>query len=137
MMDNFGPFHWFFTLSLADKRWKEILAAICREFPDVEHISYSYSKARDGSNVVKVKVNGQEEELSLDNYMEYCVEESKNEIVKRNVQLLTRCFDQRVKSFVKNIIMSPSNPMKIILYSYRVEFQKRGHAHVGQWSSTS
>ena len=80
--------------------------------------------------MVKVKVKGQEEELSLDDYMENCVEESKNEIVKRNVQLLTRCFDQRVKSFVKNIIMSPSNPMKIILYSYRVEFQKRGHAHV-------
>ena len=128
MMDNFGPFHWFFTLSLADKRWKEILAAICREFPDVEHISYS--KARDGSNVIYVKVEGQEEELSLKDYMENGVEESKNEIVKRNVQLLTRCFDQRVKSFVKNIIMSPSNPMKIILYSYRVEFQKRGHAHV-------
>ena len=128
MMDNFGPFHWFFTLSLADKRWKEILASICREFPDVEHISYR--KASDGSNVINVKVEGQEGEISLDDYMENCVEESKNEIVKRNVQLLTRCFDQRVKSFVKNIIMSPSNPMKIILYSYRVEFQKRGHAHV-------
>ena len=128
MMDNFGPFHWFFTLSLADKRWNEILAAICREFPNVEQISYS--KAPGGYNEIKVKVKDQQEEISLDDFMENCVEESKNEIVKKNVQLLTRCFDQRVKSFVKNIIMCPANPMKIILYSYRVEFQKRGHAHV-------
>ena len=77
-----------------------------------------------------MKVKDQQEEISLDDFMENCVEESKNEIVKKNVQLLTRCFDQRVKSFVKNIIMCPANPMKIILYSYRVEFQKRGHAHV-------
>ena len=128
MMDNFGAFHWFFTLSLADKRWKEILAAICREFPDVDSIIYS--KNRDGSNLIKVKVKGREGEMSLEDYMENCVDESKNEIIKRNVQLITRCFDQRVKSFVKNIIMGPGNKMKIILYSYRVEFQKRGHAHV-------
>ena len=128
MMDNFGPFHWFFTLSLADKRWKEILAAICREFPDVEEIVYS--KNRDGSNLIKVKVQGQEGLMGLEEYMEECVDESKNEIIKKNVQLLTRCFDQRVKSFVKNIIMGPGNKMMIILYSYRVEFQKRGHAHV-------
>merc|ERR1712218_529367 len=128
MMDNFGPFHWFFTLSLADKRWKEILAAICLDFPDVEQIVYS--KDRDGSNIIKVKVEGRDEEMDLEGYLEECVEESKNEIMKKNVQLLTRCFDQRVKSFVKNIIMGKSNPMKIILYSYRVEFQKRGHAHV-------
>ena len=80
MMDNFGAFHWFFTLSLADKRWKEILAAICREFPDVDSIIYS--KNRDGSNLIKVKVKGREGEMSLEDYMENCVDESKNEIIK-------------------------------------------------------
>ena len=63
MMDNFGPFHWFFTLSLADKRWKEILAAICMDFPGVERIVYS--KDRDGSNIIKVKVHGRDEEMDL------------------------------------------------------------------------
>ena len=30
-LDNFGPFHFFFTLSCADLRWNENLAAILRE----------------------------------------------------------------------------------------------------------
>ncbi len=29
-MDNYGPFHWFFTRSCADKRWDACMAAICR-----------------------------------------------------------------------------------------------------------
>ena len=30
-IDNFGPFHWFYTLSCADMRWDENFTAILRE----------------------------------------------------------------------------------------------------------
>ena len=30
-IDNFGPFHWFYTLSCADMRWDENFTSILRE----------------------------------------------------------------------------------------------------------
>ena len=30
-IDNFGPFHWFYTLSCADMRWKDNFSSILRE----------------------------------------------------------------------------------------------------------
>jgi hypothetical protein len=127
MMDNFGPFHWFFTLSCADKRWDTCIAAICRSFPDVEDIMYNMKGNQ--KIEIKVKVKGNCNELLLEDFLS-TVDDSKNEIVRKNIQTVTRYFDKRVKSFIKNIIMKPSNPMSIILYTYRVEFQKRGHAHI-------
>ena len=127
MMDNFGPFHWFFTLSCADKRWDSCIAAICRSFPDVEDIIYN--KKGNHNMEIKVKLRDEEEEQLLEDFLK-TLDESKNELIRKNVQMVTRYFDKRVKSFIKNIVMNPSNPMNIILYTYRVEFQKRGHAHV-------
>lgn len=127
MMDNFGPFHWFFTLSCADKRWSECIAAICRHFPDVENVVYVRKKGE--PLVIKVKVREEPEEKLLEDYMQG-LDDSKHEIIRKNVQTITRCFDRRVKSFIKNVVMGPGNPMHIVLYTYRVEFQKRGHAHV-------
>jgi hypothetical protein len=127
MMDNFGPFHWFFTLSCADKRWEACFAAICRSFPEVEDIIYNVESGKEMEIMVKLK-GGSQEQL-LDDFMK-TLDDSKNEIIRKNVQTVTKYFDTRVKSFIKNIVMNPGNPMSIILYTYRVEFQKRGHAHV-------
>ena len=52
---------------------------------------------------------------------------TKNQLLKDNVFLITRMFDDRVKSFIKNILMGPGKdkvPFKY--YSYRIEMQARG-----------
>ena len=50
-------------------------------------------------------------------------------MLRQNVLAVTRYFDMKVKSFIKNIVMGGDNPMAVILYTYRIEFQKRGHPH--------
>lgn len=63
---------------------------------------------------------------------------SKNDILMDHVVLITRIFDNRLKSFFKNIVMK-SDPNTIEpafkYYSYRIEFQARGlpHCHAVLW----
>ena len=57
------------------------------------------------------------------------INESRHELLRKNVLAVTRYFDMRVKSFIKNIVMGGENPMAVILFTYRIEFQKRGHPH--------
>ena len=56
--------------------------------------------------------------------------ESKSELLSEYIFLVTRHFDERVKSFLKNILMAPRSNEKtevpIDFYNYRVEFQLRG-----------
>ena len=44
--------------------------------------------------------------------------------------MATRYFHQRVKLFMNKIVMSKSNPMSVRYFSYKVEFQQRGAAHI-------
>ena len=53
-MDNYGPFHWFFTLTCADKRWDPCIAAICRNFPEVEDVIYLNQGEEE--SVIKIKI---------------------------------------------------------------------------------
>ena len=124
VMENFGPFHWFFTLSCADKRWEPCIAAICRSFPEVEDIIY-YTKP---SNKIMIKLKEEEEEVTLEDFIE-TIDQSKQDLLRENVQMVTRYFDKRVKSFMKNIVMANNNSLGVILFTYRIEFQKRGHPH--------
>ena len=55
---------------------------------------------------------------------------SKAQLIRDNVLTATRVFDKKVKTFIKTIVMGRDNPMHILLYTYRVEFQQRGAAHV-------
>ena len=121
MMDNFGPFHWFFTLSCADKRWEPCIAAICRRFPGVKDIIYY-------SNPHKIIVKLEDKEVTLEDFIE-TIDQSKQDLLRENVQEVTRYFDKKVKSFMKNIVMVENNSLGVILYTYRIEFQKRGHPH--------
>ena len=125
-MDNYGAFQWFWTLSCADKRWQAVLATIARSFPEVEDIIY---QDKGGIEMeIKVKVKDVCEEVPLEKFMD-SLDQSKHELLRTNVLAVTRYFDMKVRSFIKNIMMGDKNPMCIILYTYRIEFQKRGHPH--------
>ena len=56
--------------------------------------------------------------------------ESKHQLLKNHTFLVTRHFDERVKAFVKNIIMGPGKKVPIKYYNHRVEFQARGKSNV-------
>ena len=132
-----GPFHIFFTLSCADKRWDEVLVAFIQqnglqiEYEPMEQDKtdkdgkgsdgkYSYKKDN-----IYVK-RGEERELLRD----FLSREDLPKIVKDNILTLTKIFDKRVHTFLSKIVMAPSNPMKTKFYHYRVEFQKRGAGHI-------
>ncbi|XP_013856318.1 uncharacterized protein LOC106512195 [Austrofundulus limnaeus] len=54
----------------------------------------------------------------------------KCDLLKNNPVTAARMFDHRFHCFLKDVLMSPSQPIgKIIDYFYRVEFQQRGSAH--------
>ena len=55
---------------------------------------------------------------------------SKHEFIKSNLLNATLTFNQRVKMFIKHIIMNKESPMKVKYYSYKVEFALRGAAHI-------
>ena len=132
-VEQLGPFQIFFTLSCADKRWDENFVAILqqrglkihyrpsKEQPDT---SGKYSFQADD---VFVEENGVD--IPLDDYLN----DKKFDLhktVKENVLTITMMFDKRVKEFINKIVMAPSNPMRVKYYHYRVEFQKRGAAHI-------
>ena len=125
-MDNYGPFHWFFTLSCADKRWRACIAAICRNFPEVEDVIY-INQGKEES-VIKIKIKDKDNEMLLDDFVA-TIDQSLHEVLRTNVLTVTRYFDHKVKSFIKNIVMGNGNEMGVILFTYRIEFQKRGHPH--------
>ena len=53
-IDNFGPFHWFYTLSCADMRWNENFSSILRERG--YKIIWKKDKNSEESRVENVKV---------------------------------------------------------------------------------
>ena len=63
-------------------------------------------------------------------YIEEEADSSIHELIRENVLLATRFFDHRVKKFITSIVMGANNPMIVEFYSYKVEFQERGAAHV-------
>merc|ERR1719282_28291 len=63
------------------------------------------------------------------------LKESLHQLIRGNVNMATRYFNHRVKSFMANIVMSKKNPMSVKYFTYRIEFQARGagHAHGTLW----
>ena len=114
-MENLGPFQYFFTLSCADMRWPENFTALLRD----QTITYV-----ENNFIEEVYVNGKK-------LMDYLIQnQSKHSFIKKNLLNATLTFHNRVKMFVKHIIMSKSNPMCIKNYSYKVEFALRGAGHI-------
>ena len=118
-LENLGPFHFFFTLSCADSRYQENFTSLLQDC----EIVYKQVKDREMAFII---VNGHE--MSLDEFLKQ--NEGKHEFIRRNVLTATRNFNQRVKSFIKNIVMSKGGDMCVEYYNYRVEFQLRGAGHI-------
>ena len=63
-------------------------------------------------------------------YIEEEMDSSLHDLIRGNVLLATRYFNQRVKKFFQTIVMGRNNPMNVDYYTYKVEFQERGAGHV-------
>ena len=132
-LEQLGAFQFFFTLSCADKRWDETFVAILKQ----RGLKISYSKRDDSSNKEQSKYSyqadeilvqeGNKEAVPLDEYM---ANERLHDLIKENVLTLTMVFNKRVQNFMKDIVRSPSSPMHVKYYHYRVEFQARGAGHI-------
>ena len=131
-LDNFGPFHFFFTLSCADLRWDENFAAILRA--QECKIKYEIEDDRDGYPKTVIYVEhtkgGNVQVDPMEKYIKEHIDESLHECIRGNVLLATRYFNHRVKAFMNDIVMGGGNPMMVDKFTYKTEFQDRGAGHV-------
>ena len=112
MIEQHGPFHLFFTLSCAERNWPEIASSILQS--NGHTVTFTAS-SWDGESS-SIRIDG----LPFD---EFCKKmPNKSKLFEENVILITQMFDNRVKSFIKNILKS--NAIKF--YTFRIEFQVRG-----------
>ena len=112
-LENIGPFPLFFTLSCAEKRWNSNFTTFLKEH-DVE---YFYENSNE-----HCMVDG----MPLLEFLQKEENVSKHEYIRRNILTMTLNFNNRVKEFVKLIIMDKESPLAVEYYNYRVEFQMRG-----------
>ena len=126
-LENFGPFHFFFTLSCGDSRYDENFSSFL-----VEHnYVVQYYSNPDGTTQTRVKENESRGiGKTLSDFLKEDVNESLHEMVRTNVLTASRNFHHRVEAFKKEILYGQNSPMKIKHLSYRVEFQGRGAAHI-------
>ena len=118
-IEQLGAFQFFFTLSLADRRWEENFVSILAQ----KGVKIEFEKNME---------NLQEPDLVFANGIplaDYLAHENLHEMIRQNVLTVTRNFDYRIKAFIRNIVMGKNNPMKVQFYTYRIEFQARGAAH--------
>ena len=81
----------------------------------------------DGREIVEV--NYENKWLELDDFLKDHYE-TKHEFIKNHVLSQTLTFDHRVQQFIKHIMMNQRSRLPVKYYSYRVEFQLRGAAHI-------
>ena len=96
-------------------RWPENFVSLLKG----KKVSYEVKNFRD-----IVRIDGQDLQKFLRDNVD------KHEFIRQNLLNATLTFNQRVKMFVKNIIMNIESPMKTKYHSYKVEFAMRGAAHV-------
>ena len=81
-----------------------------------EKIEYKYKAGQE-----EVLING----MTIGEFLSSST--SAHEFVRKHTHTATRNFDQRVKTFIKTIVMNSFSPLNVREYSYRVEFQMRGN----------
>ena len=128
-LENLGPFQFFFTLSCADSRWDENFSSLLRFLKVTVRYEYDTKEGTDKTSIIYRDKNNVEVEVSLKDYLENEVNTSLHELIRTNVLNATRNYTQRVKAFIKTIVMDKNNPMAIEHYSTKVEFQGRGAGH--------
>jgi hypothetical protein len=105
---QFGIFTWFFTLSAADLKWHDTLQEIL---------------SQRGINIT-------------DRQIDSMTWEEKCNVLRSNPVTAARHFQFRLDMFLKDIILSRSQPLGHVRhFFYRIEFQQRGspHAHGVLW----
>ena len=125
MVKNLGPFHIFFTLSCGEMNWSEVFVAILRR----KGYKVDYIENENGWDGSDENIMVQDDDGVVHKMFDFIekMDDTKNQLLKDNVVLITRMFDDRVKSFIKNILMgSGKDKVPIKYYSYRVEIQARG-----------
>ena len=122
-LDNFGPFHVFFTLSCADYRWPENVTSILIE----RGIGLRCTINSDQTE--SFEVFSQNLWIPLENYMENEVDETLHSIMRRNIVTATRNYQQRVLSVMQTIVKNPSNPLSVKHFASKLEFAARGAGH--------
>ena len=88
----------------------------CKVLYDVDQLGKANVK-------VEVKIGEETVEIPWEEYLKNHVEEKRHEMMRRNVLLATRNFQNRMEAFRKEIIFGRNNPMCVRHISYRVEFQ--------------
>ena len=90
---------------------------------------WNYSKYNESSISVKYTKYCEEskrlvsDEITLIEYIERFYG-SKDKMLENEIMVVTRIFNDRVKSFIKNIMMTTNNDrIPFEFYSYRIEFQ--------------
>ena len=124
-LDNFGPFHAFFTVSCADYRWTENVVAVLRE----RGISVRCTIDSDQEEIYEVYTDEENGWMPIDDYVANKMDETVHSLLKRNVVTATRNYQQRVQALMTNIVKHPSNPLSVKHYASKLEFQARGAGH--------
>ena len=131
-LENLGSFQIFYTLSCADMRWVENWAAVLKD--EGLHLTYNVIPDENGHHVTNNDVQWEKDGITLRKPVQEYLKEDGNEsihkLIRENVLLATRFFNDRVKKFHNLIIMGRNNPMKVQYYTYKVEFQERGAGHI-------
>ena len=122
-LDNYGPFNVFFTLSCADYRWPENVAAVLRE----QGIGLRCSIDSRIETEYEVINNGRW--MPLDEYVTTEMDKSVHTLFRKNIVTATRIYEQKVKSLMQNIICSKTNPLSVKHYTLKLEFAGRGAGH--------
>ena len=132
-LDNFGPFHFFYTLSCGDMRWNENFSCILREkgYNIIWKVdSGNVDECQDVDIEVEFESDKGMERKDIARFLDEDADESLHEFIRTNVFIATRNFVQRLKAFRKEIMLGENSPMAIENWSDKMEFQGRGAAHI-------
>ena len=104
-------------------RWSECFIPVITSLnPDIE-IKYEPNEEKWNGKDENIYVIDGQKELRLWDYID-SLKQSPHELLKDHIMLVTRIFDNRVKSFIKHILMGAGeDKIPVTFYSYRVEFQ--------------
>ena len=105
-LDNFGPFHIFYTLSCGDMRWNENFTSILRE-KGYNIIWTADNVSLDRCTEVKIKIEFWKEDvkkqIELRDFLQDEVDESLHEFIRTNVFMATTNFMNRLKCLEKEL----------------------------------
>ena len=125
-----GSFHIFYTFSCAEMRWSEVfLTLLKRKGYKVEYPSIKDWNGNDAEILIEDPTS--KIQYPLWQFVNDIMGERKHSLFNEYTLIITRIFDEKVKCFIKHILMARGKdkvPMEY--YSYRVEFQARGLPHI-------